>query len=111
MNMGLKPFSLNKEGRLELAFEPILPSWLFTSKAKGLFAARTYSFKLFAKILVTYHNPKLKDTFGPQGVKAQKIVLSYPDRQVIELAGGVLSEVNAMEVREGKLKSIDVYLN
>src|SRR5208283_116476 len=48
MNMGVKPFSLDHEGRLTLRFEPLLASWLFTSKAQGQFAARTYSFKLFS---------------------------------------------------------------
>ena len=69
------------KGTLTLRFEPLLPSWLFTTKAQGEFPARTYSFKLFAKIMVIYHNPKLKDTFGDQGVKAQKIVLTYPNAQ------------------------------
>jgi hypothetical protein len=102
MNMGLKPFSLDEQGRLTLKFEPLLPSWLF---------ARSYSFKLFAKTLVTYHNPRAKDTFGAQGVKAQKIVLSYPNRKSIEVAGSVLGEAHARDVREGLLEKIDVYFN
>jgi len=105
MNMGLNPFVLDDQNRLTLRFNPLLPSWLFTK------AARTYSFKLFAKIMVTYHNPRLKDTFGPKGVKAQKIVLTYPDHKSIEIAGGVLGESLSLDVREGKLESIDVYLN
>jgi len=105
MNMGLKPFVLDDQGHLTLRFNPILPSWLFTK------AARTYSFKLFVKIMVTYHNPQLKDTFGPKGVKAQKIVLTYPDRKSIEIAGGVLNESHALDVREGVVTSIDVFLN
>ncbi len=111
MNMGLKPFALDGQGALSLRFDPLLPSWLFTNKAEGPFKARTYSFKLFATILVTYHNPKLKDTFGPQAVKAQKIVLTYLDRKRIETAGGVLSESHALDVREGNVKTVDVFLN
>ena len=111
MNMGLNPFALDDQGQLTLKFDPLLPSWLFTKKAQGEFPARTYSFKLFSKIMVTYHNPKLKDTFGPQGVKAQKIVLTYPNAKSVEIAGGVLGESHALDVREGKLISIDVYFN
>ena len=59
--------------------------------------------------MVTYHNPKLKDTFGPEGVKANKIVLSYLNHDKVEITGGVLGESHALHVREGKLKSIDVY--
>jgi cellobiose phosphorylase len=100
MNLGVNPFVLDDQNRLTLGFNPLLPSWLFTDKAQGEFAARTYSFKLFAKTMVTYHNPK-----------AQKIVLTYPDCKSIEIAGGVLNEPLSLEVREGKLKNIDVYLN
>ncbi|MBF0570278.1 MAG: hypothetical protein HQL12_00255 [Candidatus Omnitrophica bacterium] len=111
MNMGLKPFVLDDHGALTLRFEPILPSWLFTEKAKGEFAAHTYSFKLFAKIMVVYHNPKLKDTFGNQGVKAQKIVLTYPNQKIVKIDAGVLSESQALDVREGAVDRIDVFLN
>ena len=85
MNMGPNPFALDAQGRLTLKFDPILPSWLFTKKAQGEFPAHTYAFKLFAKILVVYHNPKLKDTFGAQGVGAQKIILTYPNHKTVEV--------------------------
>jgi hypothetical protein len=111
MNMGLNPFVLDAQNQLTLRFNPLLPSWLFTAKAQDNFPARTYSFKLFAQIMVTYHNPKLKDTFGPQGVKAQKIVLTYPHSKNIEITGGVLGESHALDVREGRVVKIDVYLN
>ncbi len=111
MNMGLKPFALDGKGRLTLTFNPLLPSWLFTKKAHGEFAACTYTFKLFAKILVTYHNPRLKDTFGTKGVRAQKIILTYPDRKTVEIAGGVLQGPHAVDVREGAVERIDVFLN
>jgi len=111
MNMGLKPFALDGQGRISLSFAPLLPSWLFTRKAEEGFKANTYSFKLFDQIMVTYHNPRLKDTFGPQGVKVQKIVLTYPDGKKAEIAGEVLSEVYALDVREGRVRDIDVYFN
>ncbi len=100
MNMGLKPFALDDQGSLTLRFDPLLPSWLFTDKAQGEFKAHTYSFKLFAKIMVTYHNPSLKDTFGPQGVKAQKIVLTYPAGKSVRSPAG--SWVNRMPWMSGK---------
>jgi len=111
MNMGLKPFSLDAQGHLSLSFKPLLPSWLFTDKAQAGFPARSYSFKLFDKTMVTYHNPQLKDTFGPQGVMAQKIVLSYPQGKSVEIASGILNGSYALDVRESKLKTIDVFLN
>ena len=111
MNMGLKPFALNDQGHLTLRFDPLLPSWLFTQKAQGAVGPRTYSFKLLAKTMVTYHNPQLKNTFGLKAVKAQKIVLTYPHRKTVNIEGGVLSESHALDVREGNVDKIDVYFN
>ncbi len=111
MNMGLNPFSVDDKNQLTLQFNPILPSWLFTDNAGEKFGANTYSFKLLAKIMVTYHNPQMKDTFGVQGAKAQKIILTYPNRQRIEVSGAILSQSHALDVREGVVKSIDVYFN
>jgi hypothetical protein len=65
---------------------------------------------LFAKILVVYHNPKLKDTFGPQGVSAHKIILTYPNRKTVEISAGILQESQAIDVREGVVSRIDVFL-
>jgi hypothetical protein len=111
MNMGIKPFALDAEGRLTLTFSPLLPAWLFTKKARGEFPANTYAFKLFAKTLVVYHNPDLKDTFGPEGVQAQKIVLTYPNRKPVEINTGLLPEAQAVDVREGKVDRVDVFLS
>jgi hypothetical protein len=110
INMGLLPFYLDDQGRLSLKFAPLLPSWLFTTKAQGKFPAHSYSFKLLAKMMVTYHNPQLKDTFGDKGVKAQRIVLTYySNGKKIEVIGGKLGESYARDVREGNVKTIDVY--
>jgi hypothetical protein len=111
MNLGSRPFVLDDQGVLTLRFAPLLPSGLFTKKAERDFPARTYSFKLFAKIMVTYHNPKLKDTFGSQGVKAQRIVLTYPNAKTVEIAGSELKGDQALDVREGAVERVDVYLN
>jgi hypothetical protein len=111
MNLGHRPFALDDRGKLTLSFAPLLPSWLFTDKAHDGFPARTYSFKLFAQIMVIYHNPKLKDTFGPRGVKARKIMLTYTDGKQVEIAGGHLDGSYALDVREGAVSRIDVFLN
>ncbi|MBF0504538.1 MAG: cellobiose phosphorylase [Candidatus Omnitrophica bacterium] len=111
MNMGVRPFTLDAQGRLTLSFNPLLPSWLFTTKAQEGYPAHTYAFKLFAKILVVYHNPFLKDTFGSKAARAQKTVLTYPGRKSVEVSGGVLEEASALDVREGKVDRIDVYFS
>ena len=96
---------------MTLKFDPILPSWLFTTKACGEFPANTYSFKLFSKIIVCYHNPKLKDTFGNQGVMVQKIILTYPKTRIVDISGGLLQGSHALDVRDGLVERVDVFLN
>jgi len=111
MNMGLKPFEINEKGLMTLSFKPLLPSWLFTSQAKGKFKANTYAFKLFSSILVTYHNPSRKNTFGKGAVCAQKIILNYPNHKTVEIEGAVLTDTLVLDVREARVKTIDVYFN
>jgi hypothetical protein len=110
MNLGTRPFEVDDADQLTLKFQPLLPSWLFNPKAEGAFAPRTYSFKLFGHIQVTYHNPLLKDTFGHKGVKAQKIKLTYPHQRTVDIDSGVLSSPYALDVRDGKVEAIDVHL-
>lgn len=105
MNLGLTPFRLDQKGLLSLTFKPLLPGWLFSPKN------HTYSFKLFSEILVTYHNPRLADTFGPKGVQAQKIVLHYANGRKVEIAGCILSESYAKQVREVQVSRMDVFFN
>ena len=61
--------------------------------------------------MVTYHNPQLKDTFGPQGVKARKIVLNYSNAKKVEVDGEQLKGKQAKDVREGIVERIDVFFS
>jgi len=111
MSAGLKPFGLDAKGRLTLALKPILPSWLFTKKADGLFPAGTYAFNFLNAALVVYHNPKRRDTFGPNGVSPAKITLTYAGRKnPVTVDGGTLTGAAALDVRNGKVERIDVFL-
>ncbi len=110
MNMGLKPFAL-KDGQLMLTFAPLLPAWLFTSRAQGDLPANTYAFKFLGKTLIVYHNPLRRDTFGFKAVAASSIILTYPNKtQKVELTGAVVVGALAQDIRQGQLKRIDVIL-
>ncbi len=109
MNLGLKPFALDTQGQLTLSFAPLLPSWLFTGKSEAGMPSCAYRFRLFGRIQVTYHNPKLKDTFGAKGAAVHKVLLTYADGKTAEIKGGLLSAPHALDVREGEVSAIEAY--
>lgn len=103
MNIGFTPFKLDKEGKLTLEFKPILHKKLFTKK-------KTYTFKFLNKTLVTYHNPKLRNTFGVKGVSPGMYIFEDDAGELITINSGVIPHPYAEKIRSGKVKKIDVYL-
>jgi hypothetical protein len=104
MNSGKKPFFLNEKNELNLRFSPVLPGWLFSAKEK------TYSFRFLSNIPVVYHNPKKGDTFGKDGVRVKKIILNQDGGKTVEIASDTVPSPYAREIRERKVKSLDIYL-
>jgi len=102
MTSGLTPFSLH-DGQLCLGLQPCLPADFFT-------AANTFTFNFLGSCEVVYHNESRKDTFGPQGAKAQSYRITYADGANEEVAGSLIQSKGALAVREGKVKRIDVML-
>lgn len=94
MCIGKKPFFLDKKNNLNLRFQPILPKWLFKKD-------NTFSFNFLGEIFVTYHNPKMKDTFN---INPKKII--FDD---IEINGNVISSPYAERIRNREVKKIDIY--
>ena len=105
MNLGLNPFVQNSEGELNLRFKPALKAWLFTKKDN------TYSFNLLGKVLVVYHNPKRKDTFGRQAVRPVKITFNDKDGNPIELFSDTIPRPFALQVRLRQINRIDILLS
>ncbi|MFH0753580.1 MAG: hypothetical protein V2A70_03340 [Candidatus Omnitrophota bacterium] len=123
MNAGERPFRINAQGQLELVFRPALKGDFFTEqKAEAeicpmssdpvrlSFPARTYAFNFMGKILVVYHNPQRKDTFGPQHVEPRRVVLHYVGKKIRKIDSGVIPSPYALDVRSGKVMRIDVEL-
>ncbi|WP_058486419.1 hypothetical protein [Defluviitalea phaphyphila] len=101
MMVGKKPFIL-KDNKLCLCFSPILPGWLFDENGQ-------VSFKFLGKCKVTYHNPSKKNTYGDNKVCIRKIILKTNENKIIEILGAYINEDNALKVRNGEIKDIDVY--
>jgi hypothetical protein len=124
MCVGKKFFYLDEQNKLKLAFEPVLPEWLFTKENKeiDLYAnekfiekitipANCFAFKLFSKTLVIYHNPERKNTFGPQASEINSYEIKNNDASVKKIASKIIDTETALDIRNGKVKIINVFLS
>lgn len=122
MAVGEKPFRVSAQGELELEFRPALPAWLFTKTAATVplwrdgrrtpvrLAANTYSFSFLGSIVVTFHNPRRRDTFGPRAVRPRSWKLTHANGQVSQVDGPAVSGVLARQVRERQITRIEIVL-
>lgn len=110
MNVGEKPFFLNEEGKLNLRFRPSLPSWLFMKKERNGFPKNSFAFTFLGKTQVVYHNPRMKDTTGPNSVKPRFMVLRYDDGKKVEIKKDIINSPCAKDIRDRKVERIDIYL-
>ncbi|MDP2921042.1 MAG: hypothetical protein Q8O12_01550 [Candidatus Omnitrophota bacterium] len=111
MSAGKEPFFLNEKRELNLRFNPALPSWLFTKKPQNGFPKNTYAFKFLGKTIVVYHNPKMKDTAGESSVKPNSMTLEYDDGRKIDIRKDIIGPPCALDMRDRKVKRIDIYLS
>ncbi|MFA6358197.1 MAG: cellobiose phosphorylase [Candidatus Omnitrophota bacterium] len=102
MNIGLAPFTLDKNGQLNLTFKPKLAGWLFNKNGK-------YSFNFLGQIQVTYHNPERKNTFGENCAAISKVII-FENDQPTEINSPTLNAPYAQKVRSRQIKQIDIYL-
>ena len=122
MAVGEKPFGLDQEGQLQLQLRPALPDWLFTAQPQSCtlllegqwreqeFPAHSFSFMFLGEILVTYHNPGRKDTFGPEGVAPHSWKLTGAAGQIYTFTAPALSGGIAQQVRDRQIRSIAIEL-
>jgi hypothetical protein len=106
MNIGEKPFSLNKTKELTLKLSPALAGWLFYADKKD----HTYSFKFLSKIDVVYHNPKRENTFGKNGVAVKNISFKDKDGKPVEINSDTIPAPYAKQIRSRQIIHIDAYL-
>ena len=97
MMIGHQPFYM-EDGKLHLAFNPILPEWLFDDKG-------TIQFTFLGKCKVSYHNP---DKQNLNQAKVTKIILSTQSEN-IEISSGVIGAPFAEQVRSGKITDINIF--
>ncbi|MCX5700243.1 MAG: cellobiose phosphorylase [Candidatus Omnitrophica bacterium] len=102
MNVGTKPFSLDRNGNLNLKFSPKLAGWLFDKKGN-------YGFNFLSKIKITYHNPKRKNTFGSNAAQIEKIIFQN-EENLVEITAEIIPAPYAQKIRSRQINKIDIYL-
>lgn len=103
MMAGTKVFEV-KDGKLTLSLAPILSGEMFDREGK-------VSFKFLGKVLVTYHNSLRTATFGEQGVRPHRYVLTTFENESVEIGGSSIRAPYAQMVRDGRIARIEVHLS
>ncbi len=122
MAMGPKPFEISN-GELNFTLDPVLPAELFTEESKMIdqligeseyekvmIPKNTFSFNLFSNTLITYHNPKRKNTYGSDGVSPKAWSITDKNGDLHKFDSKQLPSEIAAKIRSGQIKSIHVDL-
>lgn len=101
MMVGKQPFYVDQDQTLSLRFKPVLAEWLFTKN-------NTIDFMFLSSCKVTYHNPNRKNTYEDCSIR--KIKLNSGDKSPVIIEGAVIKEPYSLQIREGKIKQIDLFM-
>lgn len=112
MAVGPKPFSM-EEGDLSFRFQPALPGEWFAPEAgeveweghHEVLPPRSLACAPFGKTLIVYHNDRLANTWGADGVRVLRCLV---DGAGVE--GAVLRGDQARRLRSGTIRRVDVVL-
>jgi len=110
MCAGQGPFYLDSDGNVYLRFKPILPGWLFAKDNSDGLKKNGFAFKFLNKTLVVYHNPRRRNTFGPDKAKISQITLRRFGGKKISLSTPHIPPPYSYDVRNGKIERIDLIL-
>ena len=113
MTVGQRPFGL-QDGQLTFSIQPSLPADWFTTKPVNAdwcgqqiqIPENAFACTLLGDILLVYHNPEKRDTFGKNGVRPIKYLL---DNQH-EVDASEISGKMAEKIRKREIKRVDVWL-
>ncbi|MBU0548922.1 MAG: cellobiose phosphorylase, partial [Candidatus Omnitrophica bacterium] len=103
MNAGEKPFFLDKSGKLNLKFAPVLAGWIFNKNG-------TYGFNFLSSIKVLYRNLKRKNTFGKGSVSIKKISFKDTTGSAVEISGDTIPSPYAEQIRSRLISNIEITL-
>ncbi|MCH7589642.1 cellobiose phosphorylase, partial [PVC group bacterium] len=114
MMLGAQPFRLDQDKKLQFIPEPSLDAWLFTNKKhvfQGVLVPKnSLAFVTLKDTLFIYSNPKRKPTFGAKRVKVQRFTLTWRDGRTEEIACGFLRGKSVYDIRQGRVKLVEMQL-
>lgn len=120
MVAGPQPFTILDNDELALSFSPAIPDWLFTNEPRRLsieaFANEvevppdSFTFVFLGQVLVTYHNPARKSTWGSDPARIVSGTFEYVDGRRQTHEGSTYTGQVALDVREGRVRRIDLVL-
>ena len=113
LTAGQRPFTMD-DGQLRLSLQPALPAKWFTEKAvsaqwgdqQAQIPENAFACALLGDILLVYHNPGRRNTYGKNSVRPVKYLLDNQD----EVAASEMTAATAEQIRQRKVKRIDVWL-
>ncbi|MCE5186581.1 MAG: hypothetical protein LLF76_10695 [Planctomycetaceae bacterium] len=113
LTVGARPFAM-RDGQLTFSLTPILPGDWFTPRAvtarwneKDIdVPANAFACALLGDILLVYHNPAMRDTYGDPAIAPVKYVLD--NAQTVNASE--LTGENALRIRQKSVKRLDVWL-
>jgi hypothetical protein len=120
MVCGGSPFYLGEDGGLNLCLKPALPEWLFTREAQQRaywdrldgwnqieIPKNCFAFRFLSQVLVLYHNPGRKPSYGADAVSIAGGKVQYREGKVLRLEGDCMGSEIAHDVRSGLVKRMD----
>ena len=113
LTLGPEPFQF-ADGRLRMRLLPALPGAWFTTEAMRIhhagrehdLPADSFACALLGDVLLVYHNPARRNTYGPSAVKPTRYVLD----NVEQFEGNTLGAEPAQRIRDRAVRRIDVWL-
>jgi len=119
MTSGFSPFYM-EDGKLCMKLEPKLQGSMFTEKSCTVnystengnepvdLQANSFLCTFLGSILLVYHNPERKDTFGNNAAEISSIILTYKDGRQVSVNGNTICEPYSLDIRNRKISRIDV---
>ena len=113
LTVGKEPFTM-QDGQLTFTLRPALPAKWFTEKAVNAqwdqqqvqIPENAFACALLGSILLVYHNPDRRNTYGKNAVRPVKYLLDNRH----EVAASEVTAAIAKQIRERTVKRIDVWL-
>lgn len=113
MTTGQRPFFI-KDGELGFRLSPALPGEWFTKKKKTVqwngqsveIPENSFACALLGSILLVYHNPAWRNTYGKNAVRPIKYILDAKH----EVADSQITGTMAEKIRQRAIQRIDVWL-